>query len=81
MSIASVLLSGVNTTSNSEAEKFELSWHELRELDSMSLMADTKGENVRRAERKVMVDDIRRRMMVVEVSIVEPERRGEESGT
>jgi len=44
ISRASDLLSGVKTTLNRVAVRFELSWHGLSDLDSMSRMAEASGD-------------------------------------
>jgi hypothetical protein len=45
-------LSGVKRTLKRVAVKFELSWQELSDFDSINRMAETSGEKGRRARRK-----------------------------
>ena len=57
-----VLLSGVKTTSNKLAVKLELSWQELRDLDSINRMAEAPERRVRSVVTKTNGDNIDGRM-------------------
>lgn len=58
MSKVSVLLFGVKTTLNKLAVKLELAWQELREFDSINLMADALEKRERRDVKKTNGDSI-----------------------
>jgi hypothetical protein len=63
-----VRLLGVNTTLKRLAVKLELSWHVLRDFDSINRVPETPGRRDRKDVTKTRGDNIEYRMMAIEVS-------------
>ncbi len=75
-----VRLSGVKTTLKRVAVKLEFSWQGLRDLDSMSLVAQANGVNVRNvAMRATHEDDCNR--IVADLRNLNQEIQGSARGT
>lgn len=64
-----VALSGVKTTLNKLAVKFDLSWHVLRDDDSINLVADTEGVTRARRDVRATVVAFNNRIVVCRVYV------------